>query len=122
MQKAILIVAIAVLSIGSAMAQSPVKKTIKIPVEQVPMAVRTAYEKDFGSIPQDGYWMAYITTTLEGSRTVATPIWYSYNKRSKEVKAEVRFSPAGELISSKGVSPAGKQGEEEPVKVEEKIG
>jgi hypothetical protein len=89
------------LPIGISLAQIPIKEYVRIPLDQVPVAVRQAFEKDFGAIPDDGYWAAYVEKS-SGS-TLAKPLWYSYNKRGKD-KVEVRFSPAGELTLVKGLN------------------
>ncbi len=87
----------------TAQAQTPVKQSIRIKQEQVPMAVMQTYEKDFSALPEDGYWMVYTETTQEGRRTATKPIWYSYHKRSKSERIEVRFLPNGTLESAKGI-------------------
>ncbi|HEY3405449.1 MAG TPA: hypothetical protein VGK59_18830 [Ohtaekwangia sp.] len=102
--KKIIVVIGMVMFAGAAMAQSAVRQSVKIPVEQVPLAVRQAYEKDFGTLPQEGYWMAFVESTADGKRTATTPLWYSYNnKKSKSEKIEIKFTPKGELTSVKGV-------------------
>lgn len=102
--KKIIVVMGMVLLAGSATAQHAVRQSVKIPVEQVPLSVRQAYEKDFGTLPQEGYWMAFVESSADGKRTATTPLWYSYNnKKSKSEKIEIRFSPKGELTSVKGV-------------------
>jgi hypothetical protein len=53
MKKLKLLFLVAVLSASSAMAQN-VEQVVKIPLEQVPVAVRQSFEKDFGTIPEDG--------------------------------------------------------------------
>jgi hypothetical protein len=87
----------------AAKAQTPVKQTIRITPDQVPMAVKQTYEKDFSALPEDGYWMVYTETTQEGRRTATKPIWYSYHKRSKSERIEDRFLPNGALESAKGI-------------------
>ncbi|HEY9047264.1 MAG TPA: hypothetical protein VIN08_15270 [Ohtaekwangia sp.] len=86
-----------------AIAQAPVKQSIRITAEQVPLAVQQAYEKDFGALPEDGYWTVYTETKPDGARTAAKPLWYCYTKRSKSEKIELRFLPTGELTSAKGI-------------------
>lgn len=86
------------------------RETIKVDADQVPMVVRTAFEKDFGSVPDGGYWMARVE---HGDKTnsLAIPIWYSFNKGKKVDKIEVRYAPNGELISAHGIE---LKSEEEP--------
>ena len=104
MKKSMLLLIAAVLSIGSIMAQN-VQQTVKIPLEQVPLAVRQSFEKEFGAIPEDGYWEALVVTVKNGSRTYAKPVWYGYNKRNtnRADKIQVRFSPEGALTSFTGL-------------------
>jgi len=103
--KKIFVVVVVMLMAGAALAQSgAVRQSVKILADQVPVAVRQAFEKDFGAVPQDGYWMAFIESSADGKRTATKPLWYSYNsKKSKSEKIEIRFTPAGELTAVKGV-------------------
>lgn len=89
---------------GSVMAQN-VRQVVKIPLTQVPLAVQQSFEKDFGAIPEDGYWEAFVETAKSGVRTYAKPVWYSYNKRTskREEKVEVRFSPEGAVTYFTGM-------------------
>jgi hypothetical protein len=86
-----------------AQAQTPVRQTIRITPDQVPLAVKQTYDRDFNSLPEDGYWMVYTETTQEGKRTATKPLWYSYHKRSKSDRIEVRFLPNGAFESAKGI-------------------
>jgi len=86
----------------AAMAQ--VKKTEKIQLDEVPVAVRLAFEKDFGKIPEDGSWSVSYTMVTEGNRTSARPIWYQYSKGKGSDKVEVRYTPEAKLESSKGLT------------------
>ncbi len=86
-----------------AQAQTPVRQTIRITPDQVPLAVKQTYDRDFNSLPEDGYWAVYTETTQEGKRTATKPLWYSYHKRSKSDRIEVRFLPNGVLESAKGI-------------------
>ena len=104
MKKIIVVVAMLLMT-GVAGAQSgAVRQSVKILADQVPVAVRQAFEKDFGTVPQDGYWLAFIESSADGNRTANKALWYSYNsKKSKSEKIEIRFTPGGELTSVKGV-------------------
>lgn len=104
MKKLRLVLTAMLLPLGLALAQTPVKESIRIPLDQVPAAVRQAFEKDFGVIPQDGYWSAYIEKTSGNRGTTAKPLWYSYSKRNRSEKIEVRFLPSGELTLAKGIN------------------
>jgi hypothetical protein len=89
---------------GVALSQAPVKQTIKLMVDQIPLVIRQAYEKDFGTLPTDG-WSAQVETTPDGNRTATKPLYYAYSKREGGKKVEIRFSPTGEVTSVKGVDP-----------------
>ena len=67
--------------------------------------MQQSFEKDFGTIPEDGYWEAFVVTAKEGARTTARPVWYSYNKRTAKhaEKVEVRFSPEGAVTYFSGM-------------------
>ena len=92
---------------GSLAAQNLNRETKKIANEQVPLAVRLAYEEHFGTIPENGYWITQFTMQVVGERTQVNPVWYSFNTRGRD-KTEARFSPVGELLFFKGLeeSPA----------------
>ncbi len=83
-----------------------VKKTEKIDEEEVPVAVRVAFQDDFGQIPEDGTWTVNFNVVSEGTRTVAKPIWYTFRKGNKQEKIEVRYSPEGKLELFKGLKKA----------------
>lgn len=102
MKKLMMAGLVCILTTGGLFAQ--VRQTVKIPVDQVPMSVRNTFEKDFSSnVPTDGYWSVEVETKRDRDRTAAKPLWYTYNKRNKKEKIEIRFSPQGELTSSTGV-------------------
>lgn len=79
-------------------------ESLKITKDQVPVSVRKSYEKEFGEIPEGGNWTVRMTRTTENGRVVANPISYSYINRNKKEKIEVRFSPVGEVLNSKGLA------------------
>ena len=90
---------------GLCYAQIPSEQTIKVKVEQVPISVRVALEKDFGLHSNDGLWMVHMIRTQQGGRTATEAEWYSFNKRAnKKEKIEVRYSPVGELLNAKGIA------------------
>src|SRR5688572_21563629 len=84
-------------AIAITVAAQSLKKTERINNEQVPIAIRHAFEADFGKVPEDGYWTANYIVEHEGKRSVAKPLSYSYHKRSKNEKIEVRYTADGEL-------------------------
>jgi hypothetical protein len=79
------------------------RKTEKIDRSQVPISIRQAIEKDFGKIPEDGYWFATFIVTKDNSRSVAKPLAYIYHKKDRVVKIEIRYSATGELEYAKGI-------------------
>jgi hypothetical protein len=81
-----------------------VKKVSSIKEEEVPVAVRVAFQEDFGKIPEDGTWTVAFYVLSEGNRTSAKPVTYTFVKRNKSEKIEVRYSPEGKLESVKGLA------------------
>jgi hypothetical protein len=90
-------------SVNGLLISQPVKKAERIKEEEVPVAVRLAFENDFGKIPEDGYWIVHFNVTNEGGKTTAKPISYTFRKGNKGDKIEVRYSPDGKLDTSKGL-------------------
>ena len=82
-------------------AAQSLRKTEKINPEQVPVAIRNAFETDFGKIPDGGYWMANFTVERDGTRSVAKPLSYTYHNKS--TKTEVRYTADGKLDFVKGL-------------------
>jgi hypothetical protein len=81
----------------------PVKKTERIKEEEVPVAVRIAFENDFGKIPEDGIWTVNFTVMNESGKTIAKPVSYTFRKGNKGDKIEVRYSPEGKLDTARGL-------------------
>lgn len=79
------------------------RKTERIKDDQVPISIRKAFETDFGKIPDDGYWTANYIVENEGKRSIAKPLSYSYHKRNKNEKIEVRYTANGKLDFVKGL-------------------
>jgi hypothetical protein len=77
------------------------RKTEKINADQVPVAIRVAFENDFGKVPEGGQWLAHFVVEQDGARSVAKPLSYIY--RNKSEKIEVRYTSEGKLESSKGI-------------------
>ena len=90
-------------SVNAFLISQPVKKAERIKEEEVPVAVRVAFENDFGKIPDDGIWIVHFNVTNEGGKTTAKPISYTFRKGNKGDKIEVRYSPEGKLDTSKGL-------------------
>jgi hypothetical protein len=78
-------------------------KTSTLKEDEVPVAVRISFKKDFGEIPAKGLWMVSYSVHEDGGRTAATPVAYTFIKRNKPQKIEVRYTPEGKLESVKGI-------------------
>jgi hypothetical protein len=102
MKKIIFAFALLLASASLTLAQH-VKKTSSIKEEEVPVAVRNAFQEDFGKIPEDGSWTVAFYVSTEGNRTTAKPVTYTFAKRNKSEKIEVRYTPEGKLESAKGL-------------------
>jgi hypothetical protein len=92
----VLFVGIAIFASGQSL-----RKTETINPEQVPVAIRAAFENDFGKVPEGGHWLASFTVEQDGARSVAKPLFYIYRNKSKKI--EVRYSADGKLDSVKGM-------------------
>jgi hypothetical protein len=103
MKKIFFAFALLMLSVVAAMSQE-LKKTSTITEQEVPVAVRNAFDKEFGKVPAEGKWSVTFSLRNEGARTVASPLWYTYFKKDKKEKIEVRYTPEGKLESSKGIT------------------
>lgn len=110
----ILLLSIFFLSLTSLVyAQTPVQQTVKVDVTQVPIAVRIALDNDFNIKADDGAWLVHMTRTQESGKILTEPEWYSFYKRNKNEKIEVRYSPEGELLMSKGIPDSNNTGTKE---------
>ena len=89
---------------GYVQAQAALSETLKISQDQVPALVKKACEKEFGEIPEGGNWSVRVNRIKEQGRVVTTPVSYTYTDKSKKDKIEVRFSPEGEVLNSKGLA------------------
>jgi hypothetical protein len=89
---------------GLAHSQSmPVKKAMRLKSDEVPSIIRSAFEKDFGSIPDNGAWTVHYTTVQSEGKTSATPVWYTYSNKGDAGKIEVTFLPNGKVKFSRGI-------------------
>lgn len=98
-----LVILLAVALTGYVRAQA-LSESVKITADQVPASIKKSYEKEFGEVPDGGNWTVRITRSTERGRLVANPVSYSYTNRNKREKIEVRFSPEGEILNSKGIA------------------
>ena len=101
MKKSILVL-ILLAGMSSGLLAQGLRKTEKITEEQVPVAIRGAFENDFGKITE-GYWTAHFTIEQEGARSIAKPISYTFHKKNRNEKIEVRYMADGKLDLVKGV-------------------
>jgi len=115
MKKTFFAFALVMLSVVAAISQD-LKKTSTITEQEVPVAVRKAFDKEFGKVPTEGNWSVTFSLHNEGAKTVATPLWYTYFKKQKKEKIEVRYTPEGKLESSKGITKLEASAEAERVK------
>ena len=90
-------------SFNAFLVSQPVKKAERIKEEEVPVAVRVAFENDFGKVPEGGYWTVHFNVLNEGGKTTAKPISYTFRKGGKGDKIEVRYLPEGKLDTAKGL-------------------
>ena len=90
-------------SVNVFLISQPVKKVERIKEEEVPVAVRIAFENDFGKIPEDGIWTVNFTVVNDGGKTTAKPVSYTFKKGNKGDKIEVRYSPEGKLDTVRGL-------------------
>lgn len=105
MKNAILIVLFAaVASVGSAFAQTTFEKSKKINKDEVPVAVMKAFEKEYGTLDEKGYWKVYYTEKTVNGKTVFTPERYTFNGKKEGEKIMLTFSTTGTLENSKGAN------------------
>ena len=80
------------------------KKTAEIKETEVPVVVRTAFDREFKDVSGSGSWSIYYSTTRRDGKTIATPIWYTFSGRNAGQKTEIRFLPDGKLKSARGIA------------------
>lgn len=97
-----LIVSLTMVAAVTAFSQ-PVKRTGRITEEEVPAIVRQAFIHDFGSIPPDGNWSILFQVNHDGEKATAQPLSYTFKRGDKSERIEVKYSPEGKLITSKGL-------------------
>ena len=105
--KKLVLTLLIIFSVTGFLFSQPVKKVERIKEEEVPVAVRSAFENDFGKMPEDGIWTVNFIVTNEGGKTTAKPISYTFRKGNKGDKIEIRYSPEGKLEASKGLNKIG---------------
>lgn len=93
----------ALLIISNLLTAQGLRKTEKINADQVPLIIREAFEKDFGSIPDGGYWMSTFTIEQLGIRSVAKPLSFTFYKKTKSDKVEIKYTADGKLAAFRGI-------------------
>ncbi len=109
MKKIIFIIAF-VMSASVAIYAQALQKTVKLKQEEVPVTVIAAFEKDFASISSEltnGSWSAL---TQQTDNKGVRPVYYIYKAKKGDTKFEARYSPTGDLESSKGATKDGASG------------
>lgn len=106
--------AMLLLSVAWSYAQTiPMNMVEKIKDEQVPAAVLQTFDDEFGSIKADikgGAWYSHFehttaTPTDQGKpgTSRAIPLHYSYKGKKDGKKVEIKFTPEGKLVHTKGL-------------------
>jgi hypothetical protein len=103
LMKKLSILVILCVATATAVFSQALRKTEKINADQVPVAILESFQNDFGKIPDNGYWTANIEIERDGARSVVKPLSYTFHKKSKDEKVEVRYSPDGKLEFVKGL-------------------
>jgi hypothetical protein len=94
---------LALLITSNVLTAQGLKKTEKINDDQVPLIIREAFEKDFGPIPDGGYWMSTFTVEQQGPRSVAKPLSFTFHKKNESEKIEVKYAANGKLAAFQGL-------------------
>lgn len=91
----------------------PMNMVEKIKDEQVPAAVLKTFESEFGSIKadiKDGAWYSHFQHTTatppdqgKPGTSKAIPIHYSYKGKKDSKNVEIKFTPEGKLVHTKGL-------------------
>lgn len=92
---------------------TPMTMFEKIKDEQVPAAVLQTFEQEFGSTKMQikgGAWFSHFQHTTAAPADQGTPgtsraipLYYSYQGKKNGKKVEIKFTPEGKLVSSKGL-------------------
>jgi hypothetical protein len=80
------------------------KKKADIKETEVPVVIRTAFDREFKDMSGSGSWSIYYSTTRRDGKTIATPIWYTFSGTNAGQKTEIRFLPDGKLKSARGIA------------------
>lgn len=91
----------------------PMNMVEKIRDEQVPVSVLKTFENEFASAKADikgGVWYAHFehTTAIPSDQgkpgtSRAIPLHYSYRGKKEGKNVEIKFTPEGKWVSSKGL-------------------
>lgn len=110
MKKIILSIALVVCATVAIYAQS-ITKTVPLKQEEVPITVVNAMQKDFASIQGELSKGSWTVLTQQTNGQPIKPLFYIYKAKKGDNKFEARYSPAGELESSKGATKDGTTGD-----------
>jgi hypothetical protein len=104
MKKILVSLALIICSVASVLAQ--VEKTVVVKEDEVPVAVRIAFKKDFNLVSETGNWKLTYAMSSQDGKNIATPLVYSYAKKEDGKKIAIKYTPEGKLTSFKGVDKA----------------
>lgn len=79
----------------------------RVPEEQIPVAIRNAFQEEFDLENQKGAWYIYFEQKNVNSRKVATPLAYIYRGKKDGKRVEIKYDPAGTVTSMKGITKDG---------------
>ena len=99
-----IVVLLMILCGGTFVQAQVISETVRITLDQVPLSIRKAYEREIGTIPEDGSWAVRVTLERGLTRAIPTPTAYMYTNRKNKEKVDVRFTTEGEITYAKGVA------------------
>lgn len=88
----------------AAQVSSAVEKTKSIKQEEVPALVMAAFQKELPN-PPEGSWNIHFMESLNGNKTMLTPLSYSYKEAGRKGKTIVRFTPEGKVEYNRETEP-----------------
>src|SRR6478736_4958473 len=109
MKKIIFSVALVLCDTVAIYAQS-INKSVPLKQEEVPVTVINAMQKDFASIQGELSKGSWTVMTQQTNGQPIKPLFYIYKAKKGDSKFEARYSPTGELESSKGATKDGSSG------------
>jgi hypothetical protein len=103
MKKIIFSIAFVMCDTVAIYAQS-INKSVPLKQEEVPVTVVNALQKDFASIAGELSKGSWSVMTQQTNGQPIKPLFYIYKAKKGDSKFEARYSPTGELESSKGAT------------------